>query len=108
MVTASAPGWKASPCCFSQYCIIMTTLAAPQPSFACLTNGTSSQMPEGAAAHSTPQTPVQKTMTVKVRYNMTSAHGDDDQNQCCDGNQNNDQISIGKSSGSKVSLSFLR
>src|SRR5438270_12661964 len=42
-------------CCCDQYCMTMAMLAAPQPSFGCLTNGTSSHTPGGPAANSNPE-----------------------------------------------------
>src|SRR3954471_10708500 len=108
MAAASALGWKACPCCFSQYCMIIETVAAPQPSFGCFTKGTSSQIADGAPADSRPQTPIQRTATLNARYNMQSAYGNDDQDQYRDRNEDDDQVSIAKRSSSKVGLGFLR
>src|SRR6266851_4051554 len=93
------------PCCSCQYCITIAMLAAPQPSFSCFTNGTSSQTPEGSAAKSTPPTHSIRTIVPMTRgIGLLSAHRDNKQNQASDDDQDNNQVPVGEVAGSKVGL----
>src|SRR5438309_7354271 len=87
-------------CCLSQYCMTIAMLAAPQPSFSCFTNGTSSQMPEGSAAKTTPAKSVPPTHSINTRIRITrdmgslSAHRDNNQNQRGDDDQDDNQVPV--------------
>src|SRR3982074_2964855 len=87
----------------------MATLAAPQPSFSCFTNGMSSQMPEGSAAKSTPQTPSIRTTILLMLGNMgwLCTHRDNDQNESGDGNQDNNQVPVAEIAGGEVGLRLV-
>src|SRR5215831_8371295 len=95
-------------CCFCQYCITMAMLAAPQPSFSCFTNGTSSQTPAPCVAKAMPQRHNNiehlcgKPRTIRPRL----ANSNDDQNQRNDGQDNQDQVALLDPSCGKISLSF--
>src|SRR6266849_6745089 len=103
MRAASAIGFAAPPCCCCQYCITMAMLAAPQPSFCCFTNGTSSQRLEGLAAKSTPQTPSRTTVLItRGGMGLRSTHRDNDQNESGDGNYDDNQVAVAESAGGKV------
>src|SRR5260370_24099339 len=83
-------------------------LAAPQPSFSCFTKGTSSQMPEGSAAKSTPPTHSTRTMTRMTRgMGWLLAYRDDNQNQTRDDDQNNDQVPVAEVAGGEGGLRLL-
>src|SRR5260370_21605586 len=103
MRAASAIGFAGPPCC-CQYCMAMAMLAAPQPSFSCFTNGTSSQRLGGSAAKSTPQTPSIRTTVLITRGGMglPSTHRDDDPNESGDGNYDDNQVAVAESTGGKV------
>src|SRR5262249_25614987 len=96
-------------CCFCQYCMTMAMLAAPQPSFSCFTNGTSSQMPELCAATAMPQRHNNiahlcgKPRAIRSRL----ANSNDDQNQRNDGQDNQDQVALLDPAGGKVGLGFI-
>src|ERR1044071_4038036 len=87
--------------------------AAPQPSFSCLMKGTSSHTPGGPAARSTPQS----TIATKSIYHRSSplrlspavilADCYDDQDQYCNRNQDQEQITVAHRSRGKIRLGLL-
>src|SRR5260370_22775612 len=103
MRAASAIGFAGPPCC-CQYCITMAMLAAPQPSFSCFTNGTSSQRLGGSPAKSTPQTPSIRTTVLITRGGMglPSTRRHDDQNESCDGHYDDNQVAVAASAAGKA------
>src|SRR5262249_43850843 len=96
-------------CCFCQYCMTMAMLAAPQPSFSCFTNGTSSQTPAPCVAKAMPQRHNNiehlcgRPRTIQPRL----TNSNDDQNQRNDGQDNQDQVALLDPAGGKISLSFV-
>src|SRR5215467_15300009 len=95
-------------CCVLQYCITMAMLAAPQPSFSCRINGTSSHTP-GAAAKTKPQRhKIHKSLCGICRTMKTVlADGHDNQHQHRDAQDDQNQIAFAKSTGGKISLCLV-
>src|SRR5690349_4663809 len=87
----------------------MAMLAAPQPSFSCRMNGTSSQTP-GAAPKTKPQRhKMHKSLCGICRTMKTVlADGHDNQHQHRDAQDDQDQIALAEIAGGKISLRLVR
>src|SRR6266850_4782247 len=108
MLAASALSVGAFPCCCSQYCMTMATLAAPQPSFSCFTNGTSSQAPAASAASSVPQLASRSMTTVAARRSTAAlANRNNDENHNSDDDEDDDQVALTQRACGKISLRLL-
>ena len=83
-------------------------VAEPQPSLVWRTKGTSSQTPEGAAkAAAQKQNHPNKAFARRIlTTDLTDSH--DNQNQCSDGNNDQQQITIVQGTGGEIGLGFLR
>src|SRR5579864_2610345 len=92
-------------CCLDQYCITMAMLAAPQPSFSCLTNGTSSHTPGPSAASITPQ---RQRAANNFFITAPLAHGHDDQDEGRNSHDNPDQVAVAELATGKVGLGLVR
>src|SRR5215813_3706581 len=108
-ITAASDPARSPPVCFCQYCITMAILAAPQPSFSCLTKGTSSHRPPVCAAQRRPQ---RHTIAASLCGKPTVmkrplAYGHDDQHQHRDRQDDPDQLFLTYVSCSKISLPFV-
>src|SRR5215471_4537046 len=107
---ASAEEAWVSPACFCQYCMTMAMLAAPQPSFSCLTKGTSSHRPPVCAPQKRPQrhtnNPSLRGMPKVTKSPLADGH--DDQHQHHDGQDDPDQLSLTDVSRGKVRLRLVR
>src|SRR6476660_1751468 len=86
----------------------MAMLAAPQPSFSCLINGTSSHTP-GVAAKTKPQRhKIQMSLCGNCRsMKIALPNRYNDQNKHRDTQNNQDQVSGAKIAGGKISLRFV-
>src|SRR5690242_19017946 len=85
----------------------MAMLAAPHPSLTCLTKGTSSQRP-GVSANNIPQKH-KAAKPLATRRNIGGlTDGDDDKDQCCDSNDDPDQVTVAEIASGEISLSFVR
>src|SRR4026209_619276 len=82
----------------------MAMLAAPQPSFSCFTNGTSSQTPGRSAARSTPQTPSSRPPILTAWPNIVEdlANCNDDQNENRNRHQDDDKDAITQGAGGEI------
>src|SRR6185295_4077854 len=87
----------------------MAMLAAPHPSFSCLTKGTSSHIPGAVAAASTAVKHAIANLNLAMeRLIKLLPHRDNDQNQCHHGQNNEDQVTSIQSAGGKLALGLLR
>src|SRR5947209_2101217 len=86
----------------------MAMLAAPQPSFGCLTNGTSSHTPGGPAANSNPERHSRAaSLFRKKRLIELLTNSYDNQDQRDDSDNDPDQVPVAQASGGKVSLRLV-
>src|SRR5579871_1414032 len=104
-MAAESAAATALPCCFCQYCMTMAMLAAPQPSFSCLTKGTSSHTPGPSAASARPQ---RQSATRNFFIGPGLAESHDQQDQHRNANQDEQQIAVADSAGGKIRLRALR
>src|SRR6478752_6066553 len=109
MAAASETSSAGSERCFCQYCITMAMLAAPQPSFSCRMNGTSSQTP-GTAPKTKPQRhKMHKSLCGICRTMKTVlADGHDNQHEHRNAEDNQNQIAFAEIAGGEISLGFVR
>ncbi len=103
---------RGRPWCRSQYCMTMAMLAAPQPSFCCGTNGTSSQrFTTSAAGMGTEAARIALTMAAPIdlrSMGWPSVHRDNDKDESSDQDEDDQQVVVTHAAGSKVVLSVLR
>src|SRR6201988_921725 len=106
---ASAASGTPSPVLLAQYCITMEIDADPPPSIVCATKGTSIQIPGcGEARASTAPAKHTRMARNRERTLMRSlTNGNNNENQCRDGDKNDDQVAVAHPAGRKVSLRFF-
>src|SRR5438270_13263003 len=108
MAAISEPASAGSERCFCQYCITMAMLAAPQPSFSCRMNGTSSQTPDVAAKTKPQRHKMHKSLCGIFRTMKTVlADGHDNQHQHRDAQNDQNQIAFAASTGGEISLRLV-